>query len=34
MFSTTVEHLAAIEQYEPKIVNTSEARLMRRWLDR
>ena len=34
MFSTTVEHLAAIEQYEPKIVNTSEATLMRRWLDR
>lgn len=34
MFSATVEHFAAIEQYEPKIVNTSEATLMRRWLDR
>lgn len=34
MFSTTVEHLAAIEQYEPQVINTSEATFMRRWLDR
>ncbi len=32
MFSATVEHFAAIEQYEPSIVNTSEALLLRRWL--
>ena len=34
MFSATVEHFAAIEQYEPKLINTSEATLMRRWLER
>jgi len=34
MFSATEEHFAAIEQYEPEWVNTSEARLMRRWLER
>ena len=34
MFSATVEHFAAIEQYEPKMINTSEAVLMRRWLER
>ncbi len=34
MFSATVEHFAAIEQYEPLIVNTNEALLMRRWLER
>jgi hypothetical protein len=34
MFSATEEHFAAIRQYEPIIVNTSEARLMRRWLAR
>src|SRR4051812_12774831 len=34
MFSATEEHFAAIEQYEPKMVNTSEATLMRRWLER
>ncbi|HUS32884.1 MAG TPA: hypothetical protein VMZ53_30490 [Kofleriaceae bacterium] len=34
MFSATVEHFAAIEQYEPAMVNTSEAILMRRWLER
>jgi hypothetical protein len=33
MFDATVEHLAAIEQYEPTMVNTSEAILMRRWLE-
>lgn len=33
MFSATVETFAAIEQYEPTIVNTSEATLMRRWLE-
>lgn len=33
MFSATVETFAAIEQYEPAIVNTSEATLMRRWLE-
>jgi hypothetical protein len=33
MFSATVETLAAIEQYEPDMVNTSEARLMRGWLE-
>lgn len=34
MFSATEEHFAAIVQYEPEVVNTSEATLMRRWLDR
>jgi hypothetical protein len=34
MFSATVETFQAIEQYEPEMVVTSEARLMRRWLDR
>jgi hypothetical protein len=34
MFSATVETFAAIEQYEPKMVNTSEATLVRRWLER
>jgi hypothetical protein len=33
MFSATVETFAAIEQYEPYVVNTSEARLLRRWLE-
>lgn len=33
MFSATVETFAAIEQYEPEMVVTSEARLMRRWLE-
>ena len=34
MFSATTETFAAIEQYEPEMVVTSEASLMRRWLDR
>ncbi len=34
MFSATVETFGAIEQYEPSMVVTSEARLMRRWLER
>jgi len=34
MFSATTETFAAIEQYEPEMVVTSEARLMRRWLER
>jgi len=34
MFSATVEHFAAIEQYEPSMINSSEATLMRRWLER
>ena len=34
MFSATAETFAAIEQYEPEMVVTSEARLMRRWLER
>jgi hypothetical protein len=34
MFSATVETFAAIEQYEPKMVITSEANLVRRWLER
>jgi hypothetical protein len=34
MFSATVETFAAIEQYEPEMVVTSEANLMRRWLER
>lgn len=33
MFSATVETFAAIEQYEPAHVVTSEARLLRRWLE-
>ena len=33
MFSATVETFAAIEQYEPDWVGTSEARLMVRWLE-
>ena len=33
-FSATVETFPAIEQYEPDIVGTSEARLMVRWLER
>lgn len=33
-FSATVETFAAIEQYEPDWVGTSEANLMRRWLER
>jgi hypothetical protein len=33
MFSATVETFAAIEQYEPAMVVTSEANLMRRWLE-
>ena len=33
MFSATVETFAAIEQYEPVVVNTSEASLLRRWLE-
>ena len=32
MFSATVETFAVIEQYQPTFVNTSEARLLRRWL--
>ncbi len=34
MFSATSETFAVIEQYRPKLVFTSEATLMRRWLDR
>jgi hypothetical protein len=34
MFSATTETFAAIEQYEPQMVVTSEARLVRRWLRR
>jgi hypothetical protein len=34
MFSATAETFAVIEQYEPKLVVTSEATLVRRWLDR
>lgn len=33
-FSTTTEVFAAIRKYEPAAVDTSEARLMRRWLER
>jgi len=33
-FSATVETFAAIEQYEPDWVGTSEAQLMVRWLER
>lgn len=32
-FSATVETFAAIEQYEPEAVGTSEAQLLVRWLD-
>lgn len=34
MFSATTETFEAIEQYRPDKVTTSEARLMRRWLER
>lgn len=34
MFSATSETFEAIQQYEPDKIVTSEARLMRRWLDR
>lgn len=33
-FSLTVETFAAIEQYEPEMVGTSEAQLLVRWLER
>jgi hypothetical protein len=33
MFTATVETFATIEQYEPALVVTNEARLFRRWLD-
>lgn len=33
-FSTTSEVFAAIRKYQPDAVDTSEARLMRRWLER
>ena len=33
-FSTTSEVFAAIRKYQPAAVDTSEARLMRRWLER
>jgi hypothetical protein len=33
-FSTTSEVFAAIRKYQPFAVATSEARLMRRWLER
>jgi hypothetical protein len=33
MFSATVETFAAIEKFEPEAVLTSEAELMRRWLE-
>jgi hypothetical protein len=33
MFSATVETFATIDQYEPAVVVTNEARLFRRWLD-
>jgi len=33
-FSTTTEIFAAIRKYNPAAVDTSEARLMRRWLER
>jgi len=33
-FSATVETFAAIEQYEPEMVGTSEAGLLVRWLER
>lgn len=34
MFSATPEVLAAIRSYEPAYVNTGEAELMRRWIER
>lgn len=34
MFSATVETFGVIEQYEPSLIVTSEARLFRRWLER
>jgi hypothetical protein len=34
MFSATTETFAAIRRYEPASVDTSEARLMRRWIER
>jgi len=34
MFSATTETFAAINQYEPASITTSEARLLRRWIDR
>jgi hypothetical protein len=34
MFSATPEQLAAIRTYQPEYVNTSEAELMRRWIER
>jgi hypothetical protein len=33
-FSTTTEVFNAIRKFEPVYVDTSEARLMRRWLER
>jgi hypothetical protein len=33
MFSATAETFAAIDRYEPAMVETSEARLMRGWLE-
>ncbi len=33
MFSMTTETFAAIEQYKPAMVSTSEATLLRRWLE-
>ncbi len=34
MFSATSETFSVIEQYRPRLIYTSEATLMRRWLDR
>ena len=34
MFDATVETFAAIRQYEPALVVTSEAQLLRRWIAR
>ncbi|MGE5182298.1 MAG: hypothetical protein ACM31C_09565 [Acidobacteriota bacterium] len=34
MFSATTETFAAIRRYDPDAVSTSEARLMRRWIER
>lgn len=34
MFSATAETFAVIEQYRPRLIYTSEATLLRRWLDR
>src|SRR6185503_8570185 len=33
MFSATAETFSVIEQYEPSLIVTSEATLLRRWLD-